>query len=126
MSQEIRSFRDLHAWKNAFELGIALYDATASFPERERFGLTNQIRRAAVAAPSDIADGYGRAGSVDYMRSLRMARGRLYDIETELLFAVRLGYLSEETYNGLRGRIEETEKVLAGLLRSIERSARSG
>ena len=71
--------------------------------------------------PSNIAEGYGRGSRTDYARFLRISRGSLYEVETQLLIAKRLGWLEEQTYQGLRGRLKENGRVLAGLIRSIER-----
>lgn len=123
MSHEIKSHRDLVVWQKAVELGLAVYDATQRFPGDERFGLTNQLRRASVSIASNIAEGYGRGTTDDYARYLRVARGSLFEVDTQLLFAVRLGYLSETTHHQLDEALRECSRLLAGLLRSLARPA---
>jgi len=118
---EIRSYEDLAAWQLAVDLSVEVYRVTESFPAVDRFGLAQQVRRAAVSVPSNIAEGYGRGSRTDYARFLRISRGSLYEVETQLLIAKRLGWLEEQTYQGLRGRLKENGRVLAGLIRSIER-----
>ncbi len=118
----IRSHRDLVAWQKAFEFGLLVYKATAEFPEHERFGLTSQLRRAAVSVSSNIAEGYGRASTSDYLRFLRIARGSLFEIDTQLMFAVRLGYMSESSHGEALERCRESGRVLAGLIRAVEES----
>jgi four helix bundle protein len=118
----IRSHRDLVAGQKALEFGLLVYKATAEFPEHERFGLTSQLRRAAVSVSSNIAEGYGRASTSDYLRFLRIARGSLFEIDTQLMFAVRLGYMSESSHGEALERCRESGRVLAGLIRAVEES----
>lgn len=84
---EIRSHRDLIAWQKAVDLGLEVYRLTRSFPDAERFGLISQLRRAGVSVSSNIAEGYGRGTTADYLRFLRAARGSLYEIDTQLCSA---------------------------------------
>ncbi len=121
MSEPIKSHRDLIAWQKAFDLGLLAYELTTKFPDHERFNLTVMIRRTAIQIASHIADGYGRQNTIDYIRLLRTARGGLYELDTQLLFAVRLAYLSEETYQRANTKLEECGRILAGLIRSLER-----
>lgn len=121
MSGEIRTYRDLIAWQRAFTAGMHAYRLTDQFPDRERFGLTVQIRRSAVSVASNIAEGFGRGSTLDYLRYLKIARGSLYELDTQLLFSVELGYLPQAEYAGLKERLDETERVLAGLIRSLDR-----
>jgi four helix bundle protein len=88
---EIQSFRDLVVWQRSVDLGVWLYQLTAQFPEAERFGLSQQLRRAGVSVSSNIAGGYGRGSANDYLRFLRNSRGSLNEIETQLVYAERLG-----------------------------------
>lgn len=120
MGSAIRSYRDLTAWQRAFQLGLSVYEATASFPRDERFGLTSQLRRGAVAVSSNIAEGYGRGSTSDYLRFLRIARGALYELDTQLLMAMRLGFLSDEVHRPLQQQTDECGRLLAGLIRSLE------
>lgn len=108
------------AWQLAVAASIEVYRLTKPFPADERFGLTQQLRRAAVSVPSNIAEGYGRGSRQDYARFLRVARGSLYEVETQLLIAVRLGYLGDDAYRDIRAQLAEAGRVLAGLIRSIE------
>lgn len=120
MAGEIQSYTDLLVWRKAFDLGIAIYKATTGFPDTERFGLVVQLRRSGVRIASDIAEGYGRQNTLDYIRLLRMARGSLYELQTQLLFAERLGYLPGERSEELIGQSDECGRMLAGLIRSLE------
>ena len=116
----VKSYRDLVAWQQARRLVASIYEISAHFPDDERFGLTSQIRRCAVSVPSNIAEGYGRGASADYVRFLRIARGSLFEIETQLILACDLEYISESDLNGLNEIISETARPLSGLIRSIE------
>lgn len=120
MAGEIQSYKDLLVWQKAFDLGIAVYKATTGFPDAERFGLTVQLRRSGVRIASHIAEGYGRQSTLDYIRLLRMARGSLYELQTQLLFAERLGYVPAEHSERLIGQSDECGRMLAGLIRSLE------
>jgi len=117
---EIKSYRDLVAWKKSFALGLSVYRATKSFPDREKYGITSQVCRSAVSVASNVAEGYGRGSSQDYVRFLRMARGSLYELDTQLLFAMELGYLSSDAHDVMQAELDECGRVLAGLIRSLE------
>jgi four helix bundle protein len=118
--EPIRDYRDLVAWQKAFAVGLRVYELTKSFPDAERFGLTSQIRRCAVSIASNIAEGYGRQSTQDYVRFLRVSRGSLYELETQLLFAAEFKYLSPEPVRETQDMLAECGRVLAGLIRSLE------
>lgn len=101
-------------------MGLLIYSLTRGFPEHEKFGLTSQIRRASVSVASNIAEGYGRGRSNDYLRFLTMARGSLCEIDTQLYFALRLGYTNDGDYQAAMKECKDCGRVLAGLIRSIE------
>lgn len=103
------------------DLVDAVYRLTQHFPDHERFGLVSQLRRAAVSVPSNIAEGYGRGAAQEYLRFLRVARGSLFEVETQCLVGVRLGYINEELGGSLQEQINAVAKVLSGLIGSIER-----
>lgn len=119
MGSEIKSYRDLEVWQRAFELSLAVYDATRQMPADERFGLTSQIRRSAVSVPSNIAEGFGRGSRVDYTRFLKMARGSLYELETQLLIAASRGWLDAEIQ--LSPLCTSTGQMLAALISTLEK-----
>jgi four helix bundle protein len=116
----VRSFRDLVAWQKAYQVGLMVYAATRSFPADERFGLVTQLRRSAVSVASNIAEGYGRGGRTDYSRFLKIARGSLYEVDTQLMFSKELGYLPIDDYEPAKAALDECERVLAGLIRAID------
>ena len=118
----VQSFKDLIAWQKAMDLVVEIYRATASFPADERFGLTVQLRRAAVSVPSNIAEGQGRGPSQDFVRFLAIARGSVQEVDTQLTIALRLGYLQPEQHEPLVAMIAEVAKIINGLIRSIPSS----
>ena len=122
----IRSHRDLLVWQKAMDLAVELYRATAAFPDHERFGLVSQLRRAAVSVPSNIAEGYGRGSTSDYIRFLRMSRGSLSEIDTQLLLCVSLDFLASDLHERLIERVNECGRILAALIRSLEAKLATG
>jgi four helix bundle protein len=118
----IRRFEDLRVWNEAIALVEAVYDLTASFPESERFGLTNQLRRASVSVPSNVAEGWGRGSKSDYVRFLRIARGSLYEVKTQLVIAERLGFGAPVDVRTAIDMCEPLRRQLQALLSAVERS----
>ncbi len=104
MTDKIKSYRDLQVWQRAVELAVHVYQVTDNFPKSEQYGLSSQMRRAAVSVASNIAEGYGRTDT-EFARYLTMARGSLAELETQLDIALRIGYLSNESYNPLSEEI---------------------
>ncbi len=121
MSATISSYEDLDAWKLGVRACTRVYEATASFPSDERFGLVSQLRRAVVSIPSNIAEGWGRGSTQDYARFLRIARGSLYEVETQLVVAKELGFMPDEACRETTASVRECGRVLAGLIKSIEK-----
>lgn len=119
-SGEIRSYKDLVVWQRAFALGAEIYRLTAGFPNEEKFGLTSQLRRACLSIASNIAEGYGRGSRAEYLRFLRIARGSLYEVETQMLFAVELKFIVREQFDSIAEMINETARVLSGLIRRLD------
>ena len=117
------SYRDLLAWQKGMELVEEIYLCSRVFPREERFGLTDQLRRAAVSVPSNIAEGKGRLTDRDFSLFLHHARGPLFEIETQVTIAARLGYLSDSAAQALAGKAGELARILNGLIRSIQPEA---
>jgi four helix bundle protein len=114
------SFRDLVVWQKAMALVTSIYRATESFPARERYGLTNQVCRAAVAIPSDIAEGKGRISKKEYVQMLARARGSSYEVQTQLEIAHNLEFLDEKVFATLQEKAAEVGRLLNGLITKIQ------
>ena len=117
----MRDHTKLRAFELADGLALAVYKGTATFPREEMFGLTSQLRRAAVSIASNIVEGCARHSEADYLRFLDMAYGSAREVEYQLSLAHRLGFLPEEVHRDLAGQATETSKVLNGLIRSLRR-----
>jgi four helix bundle protein len=112
-------YKDLRAWRKSLELALEIYRTTQQFPKCELYGLTSQMRRAAVSIPSNIAEGKGRSSDRDFVVFLCHARGSLLELETQALVAQRLGYLENEDANHIEKLSAETGKILNGLINSL-------
>jgi len=115
----LQSYRDLVAWQKAMELVEEIYRLTRLLPKDELYGLTSQIRRAAVSIPANIAEGYGRLHRKEYINHLSIARGSLMEVETQIELTVRLGYLDREQIRIAWSLAQEVGKLLNSLLRSL-------
>jgi four helix bundle protein len=118
-----RSYKDLVAWQKSMELVTAVYRATTIFPKDELFGITSQLRRAAVSIPSNIAEGQGRLSEKEFRHFLGQARGSLMEVETQLQIAENLGYLLSDDKNRLMAACAEVGRILNGLLTSVSKQA---
>jgi four helix bundle protein len=114
-----RSYKDLIAWQKAMELVTTTYKSTARFPKDEQFGLTSQLRRAAVSIPSNIAEGQGRLSEKEFRHFLGLARGSLMEVETQFQIAQNLGYIEAEQTLELLRMSAEVGRILNGLMASI-------
>ena len=117
MSQS--SFKDLRVWQEAMTLTVEIYRCTGNFPKHEVYGLTQQIRRAAVSVPSNIAEGKGHYSDKEFSRFLFHARGSLQEVQTQILLAERLQYLSKEEGQRLTIVAEGVARALSGLIASL-------
>jgi four helix bundle protein len=115
----LRSYRDLIVWQVGMDLVAESYRLCGRLPRNEIFGLSAQIRRAAVGIPSNIAEGYGRIHRGDYVRFLSIANGSLKELETEVLIAERLGYVTGDQVAGALGLAERVGRLLAALIRRL-------
>jgi four helix bundle protein len=119
----IRSFRDLDVWNKAMDLVVEVYALTRGFPSDERYGLTSQMRRAALSVASNIAEGNGRSYRREYAHHVSIARGSLSELMTCLEIAQRLGYISRDVFRPLAVRLEEVSRMLLMLMRALNRPA---
>ncbi len=122
---EIRSYRDLQVWQRSMDFVVILYQKTNNFPSSEMYGLTNQMRRAAVSIPSNIAEGHTRTRA-EFGRFLRIARGSLAELETQLDLAQRIGYLPQSQFEELTTELTIIGKQLTNLSIKINKGIKQG
>ena len=116
----VNGYRDLVVWQQAMDLVVDAYRITRRFPPEEKYGLVQQLRRAAVSAPSNIAEGHGRDHLGDYLRQLSIANGSLMEVETQVLIAGRMGYVSKDDEGSVLARAATVGRLLAGLARALK------
>jgi four helix bundle protein len=115
------SYRDLVAWQVAVEMVTDVYQATGHFPKHELYGLTSQIRRAAVSVPSNVAEGQGRNSPGEFQQFLGHAKGSLVEMETQLIIAKNLKYLEQPDLDALLKQSDRVSRLVSGLLQSLKR-----
>lgn len=115
---KIKSFYDLDTWKEAHQLTLLLYKLTKEFPSQEKYGLTNQIRRAVTSIGANIAEGFGRYHFADKVRFYHQARGSLKEIQNFILLTKDLNYLEEKACQEAWEKSNKIEKLINGLIRS--------
>ena len=119
--EAINSYRDLKVWQAGRRLVLRIYQATRNFPPEERFGLTSQMRRAAVSIPSNIAEGWSRQHRAEYLQFLRVARGSLAELETQVLLSQDLVLMPETTFSELLNLCDALSRQLLALERALRR-----
>jgi len=120
-----QSFKDLVVWQRAVETSLAIYKLTASFPESERFGLTNQMRRASVSIASNIAEGYGRSTRGEYVLFLGHARGSDCELQTQLMIAEKLGLGSAQLRTSAAELCDEVSRMLVAIMNKLKNKPHS-
>jgi len=123
---EVKSYRDLIVWRDGVDIATDIYKLTNSFPKEETYGLSSQLRRAAVSIASNIAEGYGRNTTGSYVQFLKTARGSINEIETQLEISCRIGLTSSERIEQVLGKADKLGRMISSLVRSIENSPRAG
>jgi four helix bundle protein len=118
---KISSYKDLLVWQKAIKLVKETYLLTRQLPEDEKFGLISQMKRCSVSIPSNIAEGWGRNSTKSYIQFLRIARGSLLELETQLIICKELTYVSVETYDKINDLIVEESKMLNALIKAINK-----
>jgi four helix bundle protein len=115
-----QNYQDLMVWQRAMEMTVAVYELSRSFPREELYGLTSQVRRAAVSVVSNIAEGRGRLSQGEFRQFLGLAQGSNYEVQTQILLAARLGIGEPKLLSKAEGLSCETGKMLSGLIASLE------
>ncbi|MGA2466114.1 MAG: four helix bundle protein [Thermodesulfobacteriota bacterium] len=124
MKDSFKSYRDLEVWQKSMGLAKEVYQVTSSFPTDEKFGLTNQMRRAAVSIPSNLAEGHARSGTQEFKHFISMAIGSVAELETQILLSAELGYLNENRKSDLFEQLDIIGKMLRGLYKSLNKKER--
>ncbi len=117
---KVNSYRDLLAWQLAMQLTERVYRATGTFPNKETYALANQLQRAAVSVPSNIAEGHARSSTKDYLRFISIAMGSLAELETQLELSARLEYIDQPKLGELLAVADELGRMLQGLRKSLQ------
>lgn len=115
----VQHVRELIAWQKGIDLVEGVYVATRNWPREELYGLTSQVRRAAVSVPSNIAEGQGRFSTNEFVHHLGIAHGSLMEVFTQITIAERLAFMQKEQATGLVDRIEEEARIINGLVSSL-------
>lgn len=116
-----RAHKELDVWKESMQLAAGIYAVTELFPKSEIYGITSQMRRAAVSVPSNIAEGAARFSSKEFMQFLHIAGGSLSELDTQLILAIDLGFVPKERCVELEARLEKTSGLLAGLIYTVRK-----
>lgn len=116
----LKSYKELKVWQKAYQTCLDVYHTTKKFPPEEKFGLTAQIRRAAISIPSNIAEGYGRKTTGEYIQALYVAYGSLCELQTQILLSKDLGYLDGVRDKGCEQANGDVERLLKGLIKSLQ------
>jgi four helix bundle protein len=111
----MRTHENLEVWKKSIDLVVEIYEVTESLPKDERFGLTSQIRRAAVSIPANIAEGAARTSKKEFLYFLSNAQGSASELSTEILICVRLGFLDQGLHRELQSKLDEIGRMISGL-----------
>ncbi len=112
-----KSFRDLHVWQKGIELTVISYEIANNFTQDEKYGLSSQLKRAAVSIPANIAEGFGRWGAGEFAHFLRISLGSLFEIQTHIEIAHKLKYIPDNTYNSLNEELFSLEKMLNSFIK---------
>jgi four helix bundle protein len=119
-TMKLKSFKELDAWKESMALVEEVYKATESFPKSQLYSLTQQVQKAVVSIPSNIAEGNGRKSNCEYTYHVRVARGSLCEVETQLLVAQRLRYIDSDQMANFNERVQSVGRLLNGLLSYLQ------
>ncbi len=117
----MNDFRESIVWQKSMDLIVEVYCVTTNFPSEEKFGLTSQIRRAVVSIPSNIAEGFGRKTTPDFIKFLHIARGSLYEFQTQIDASFRLCFVKKEVCDELLNKAKEIEKMTNSLIHSLQK-----
>jgi len=119
--KEISSYKDLIIWQKGIDLAVNVYALAKDFPDSEKFALSSQVKRSASSVPANVAEGYGRQSTRSYSQFIKISRGSLFELETHLVLAERLDYITEESlYKTIRNQIIEEGKMLNAFIKRLD------
>lgn len=118
----MNNYKELKVWQKSMDLAEKVYQLTKSFPDQEKFGLISQLRRCAVSIPSNIAEGAGRNSNKEFRNFLGIANGSANELNTQLLIAVRIGYVKEEQLKEIFSLLSEVQKIIFVLIKKFSNS----
>ena len=118
----MKSYRDLIVWQKSIQMVTEVYSITKSFPKEELYGLVSQIRRSSVSIPSNIAEGYGRRSTNEYLRFLQISIGSLYELQTQLEISLSLDYISKQIFEKVYEQTREIERMLSSLINKVDKT----
>jgi len=121
----MRDFRKIQVWERAHQFALQVYKITSSLPKEELYGLTSQMRRAAMSIPSNIAEGCGRDTQTELARFIHIASGSASELEYQLILAHDLGYIRDELYPNLNAEINEIKRMLVGFEKAIKANSKN-
>jgi four helix bundle protein len=116
----MHNYKELKVWKKSVDLATLVYSSTQLFPKTEQYGLCQQIRRSVVSISSNIAEGAGRNSDKEFSHFLSIAYGSLYELETQLIISMNLGYISADTFGLMEKEITELQKMIYSLIKKLE------
>jgi four helix bundle protein len=120
---EVKSYKDLLIWRKGIDIVVITYKLVSQFPKEELYALSSQIKRSAVSIPSNIAEGYGRQSTQSYIQFIKIARGSLCELETQLLVAEKLNFIQDENlFSVLINQVMEESKMINSFLNKLELS----
>ncbi len=117
----MNNHKDLDAWKESMNMVVNVYDLTKSFPQEELYGLSSQIKRSAISVPSNIAEGAARSSRAEFIRFLNISLGSLSELETQLILAMRLNYINNQS---IFDKIIDIRKIICGLINYLKKNKR--
>ncbi len=119
-TKKIRGFKDLIVWQRSLALAVEIYKVTKEFPREETYGLTSQIRRAAVSIPSNVAEGHARNTKLQFANFIGIALGSAAELETQLTISLQINHIKQSDYDKLIGELTEITRMLYGLLNRVQ------
>jgi four helix bundle protein len=122
-NNHIKPHKKLEVWNKSVDLCVQIYRLSEMFPKTEMYGLSNQMRRAAVSVPSNIAEGAARQTKKEFMNFLHISQGSLSELDTQVIIANRLNYVTDQSYQKICEKIETISKMITGLIKSLKKKS---